>query len=401
MTERNVCKESGQTAVLVALAVVALLAFAGLAIDGGAVYLQRRQMQNAADAAALAGTRQLSQIICDHDLGNDADIAAEVVDYAQRNGVEDPSAVTATYAQFVDNELVSMEIAVGSLGAAAPPQGAAGIIVTTSISRPTYFLGLVGQSTAAASATASAATGPLLVAGGLRPIGLPAEMLAQLSDGDAFTIDMSNNCKNEGDCVINYIRDGHEHMTYSHRGWMNLAYVWNATESPTFPRAKDPNIGTGWGQEYSLMNMMTDPDPGLLLYADCMWNGGCRTGDFVAAKPGQSWGAVNPGICEQITSEISYFPVFDRVVECETQIPTPKPECPKQGGQSVGYVYHIVGFATAQITACPHGQGSHTMDMVLVESVTGQGQVYPPLSGYDSGSKGGCRFGAQVVTLWN
>jgi len=89
------------------------------------------------------------------------------------------------------------------------------------------------------------------------------------------------------------------------------------------------------------------------------------------------------------------------VVECETQIPTPKPECPKQGGQSVGYVYHIVGFATAQITACPHGQGSHTMDMVLVESVTGQGQVYPPLSGYDSGSKGGCRFGAQVVTLWN
>ncbi len=47
--------ENGQTLVWVALAMVVLLAFVGLAIDGGAVYAERRRMQNAADAGALAG----------------------------------------------------------------------------------------------------------------------------------------------------------------------------------------------------------------------------------------------------------------------------------------------------------------------------------------------------------
>ncbi len=47
---KSVEKEQGQTVVIVAFAVIALLAFAGLAIDGGTAYLNRRRMQNAADA---------------------------------------------------------------------------------------------------------------------------------------------------------------------------------------------------------------------------------------------------------------------------------------------------------------------------------------------------------------
>ncbi|MEA2007723.1 MAG: pilus assembly protein TadG-related protein [Chloroflexota bacterium] len=47
--------EHGQSIVLIALALVGLMAFAALAIDGGMVYSDRRQAQNAADAAALAG----------------------------------------------------------------------------------------------------------------------------------------------------------------------------------------------------------------------------------------------------------------------------------------------------------------------------------------------------------
>jgi len=49
----------GQTLVLVALALVVLFGMAALALDGGNVYLQRRQMQTAADAAALAAARAL------------------------------------------------------------------------------------------------------------------------------------------------------------------------------------------------------------------------------------------------------------------------------------------------------------------------------------------------------
>ena len=47
--------ESGQALVLLALAFIILLGSAGLAIDAGMVYTERRRAQNAADAAAMAG----------------------------------------------------------------------------------------------------------------------------------------------------------------------------------------------------------------------------------------------------------------------------------------------------------------------------------------------------------
>lgn len=49
----------GQTLVIVALALFALIALVALAIDGGNLMAERRRMQNAADAAALAGARDL------------------------------------------------------------------------------------------------------------------------------------------------------------------------------------------------------------------------------------------------------------------------------------------------------------------------------------------------------
>jgi hypothetical protein len=51
--------ERGQMVVIVALSLTVLVAMAGLVIDGGMALANRRQVQNAADAAALAGTRVL------------------------------------------------------------------------------------------------------------------------------------------------------------------------------------------------------------------------------------------------------------------------------------------------------------------------------------------------------
>jgi Putative Flp pilus-assembly TadE/G-like len=47
--------EKGQASILLALALIALLGFTALAIDGGMVYANRRHAQNASDAASLAG----------------------------------------------------------------------------------------------------------------------------------------------------------------------------------------------------------------------------------------------------------------------------------------------------------------------------------------------------------
>lgn len=51
---RRLTAERGATAVLVAIVMTVLLGFVGLVVDVGAVYVERRELQNGADAAALA-----------------------------------------------------------------------------------------------------------------------------------------------------------------------------------------------------------------------------------------------------------------------------------------------------------------------------------------------------------
>ncbi len=59
-TMRNWRGRKGQTIVIVALSAVTLFALVGVAVDGGGAMLQRRNMQNGADAGALAALSVLS-----------------------------------------------------------------------------------------------------------------------------------------------------------------------------------------------------------------------------------------------------------------------------------------------------------------------------------------------------
>lgn len=54
-------EERGQVIVLVAVMLVGLVAVVGLVSDGGLVFAQRRDLQNVADGAALAGAMQLDE----------------------------------------------------------------------------------------------------------------------------------------------------------------------------------------------------------------------------------------------------------------------------------------------------------------------------------------------------
>src|SRR5438132_1285408 len=55
-------KQSGQAVVIVAVAVLVLAGILALALDGGSIYLDKRQLQNAADSAALAGAEKLMAV---------------------------------------------------------------------------------------------------------------------------------------------------------------------------------------------------------------------------------------------------------------------------------------------------------------------------------------------------
>ena len=79
----------GQVLVWVAVAMVALLALISVAVDGGYVYSQRRLMQNAADAGALAGAWE----IC---YGTPANAVATAHQYAEVRNRADPAMTTPT-----------------------------------------------------------------------------------------------------------------------------------------------------------------------------------------------------------------------------------------------------------------------------------------------------------------
>ena len=53
-------KENGNALVLVSLAMMALLAMGGLAIDGGMLFMTKAQLQKAANAAVLSGAQELT-----------------------------------------------------------------------------------------------------------------------------------------------------------------------------------------------------------------------------------------------------------------------------------------------------------------------------------------------------
>jgi hypothetical protein len=73
-------KEKGQALVLITLAAVGLFAFAALAIDGSAIFSDRRHAQNAADTAALEAALTITR---------GGDWTTEGLDRAKTNGYDD------------------------------------------------------------------------------------------------------------------------------------------------------------------------------------------------------------------------------------------------------------------------------------------------------------------------
>jgi len=128
----------GATLIWVSLAMVAFLSMTALNIDGGYAYAQRRQMQNAADAAAIAGARMRALG------GSDAQVDSAIREYAMANGAD---AVSWTYLN-----------------------GQTTVQVTASRTFSTFFAGIIGLYQMTASAVAEASIQPLSAAGNLLPM---------------------------------------------------------------------------------------------------------------------------------------------------------------------------------------------------------------------------------------
>ena len=137
--------ERGQTLVYVAVAIVVLLGFVALATDTGLAYVERRQMQNAADAGALAAISVLARG------GADAEVLAAVQQYATTENHADT--VQASYIGGPGSA------ALGSVGGGSIPSGATGVRVSARRTAPTFLAGVLGISTVSAQASGAGGLG--------------------------------------------------------------------------------------------------------------------------------------------------------------------------------------------------------------------------------------------------
>jgi Flp pilus assembly protein TadG len=238
--------EKGQTIVLMAFVMVGLIALVGLALDGGNLFLQRRQVQNAVDASAMAGTRILAQAICNEPSIGDAKIAEAVYGFAESNGIDNPQEnVTATYINFDLQNL-------GTVGSGSIPVGATGISVDVSAEEDTYFIRLVGIDSFSVNAQAAAMTSPPSPGSpvsGIRPVAVPLDVLNYVGVGDELTFQFGNKCNDGTSCAVSWT--AHGGGTQSHRGWVALGWAFNQGEDPDYPRTviknvSNPTSRTGW-----------------------------------------------------------------------------------------------------------------------------------------------------------
>ena len=182
--------ESGQTLVMVAFALIALIGFLAVAIDVGVLYSWRRDMQNAADAAALAGAR----VIC---MGGSQ---AEAITAAETYALDENRADSAT---------VVIE-------------GGNVVRVTANVTAPLFFARALGTNESGVTAQAAAVCGGTSGGSMIWPIALHQSLLEGKACGDEIIIIDSDKICDVHDC--DYDGDGVPDVAMGgNRGWLDFA----------------------------------------------------------------------------------------------------------------------------------------------------------------------------------
>ena len=135
----------------------------GLVIDGGNGLTQRRNSQNTADFAALAGARIIAEWISGDTVnGTDGNVKQAIANAVTANCPTPPSGVNPCPITFgaggAASYVNSNGQTTGNVGSGTIP-GTVGVNVTVNRAFNTYFLAIVGMNTLNAGATATARGG--------------------------------------------------------------------------------------------------------------------------------------------------------------------------------------------------------------------------------------------------
>jgi len=439
--------QKGQSIVIIAIVMVALLALAGLAIDGGNLYLQRRRAQNASDTAALVGTRILAQLmsVCETPDGDDdAQIEELILQYAASNGFSEPEdggEGTEISAWYVDADTVRQgEVGVGSI-----PAASTGVEVRIDAKVDTYFMRVVGYEQGSFAADATAMAGEVQnFGGGLLPIAVPQVVAddPNLNGGDDFLIIENNHheggmfCRDvNGNGVFDEGIDvciGDPTSANAHRGWLNFNYMYNqayvgegfAGRERTLERSV-PNRGCGsddntyWDEG---VRGWAGDDDGACLFDGYVEAGNLiqfeddevviqevggvlyPNGDFIHGSPGARTSSLHSVVDyfgpsdENPDGRLATIPVFDYIFMSDymdDNFEDPEIGWPRAGGGGHAFLYHIIGFVAVRISddcSTDHNLSGQWMETKIIP-----GEIVPS-AGVGAGM---CRqYSLFGVTLW-
>jgi Flp pilus assembly protein TadG len=136
----------GQILIMFAIVLTSLLGAVGLAVDLGLAFSQRRTMQTAADAGALAGTRLLSKAT----VSSPKVVMNEVLAVVNKNGMN-----LGTMGAITCNYVTDDGSAIGNCNGNSPPN-ATGVEVTVQESHPTFFIKVIPGAANSVTTTAYA-----------------------------------------------------------------------------------------------------------------------------------------------------------------------------------------------------------------------------------------------------
>lgn len=193
--------QPGQAIPVLALTLLLLIAFAGLAIDGALAFAWRRNVMNSADGAALIAARAM---IVDRRSVSGLEISNAVRTYLQAElGVADPD-FELTYVNGAGQSM-------GPVGSGPTPANARGITLVVRHTFDTYLMGILGQPTLTVRAVSSArfGNGGMLIGDQLAPMGLLPEAAQFFRDHPSGAlVDLSGLIEERNNQIITDFNNG-------------------------------------------------------------------------------------------------------------------------------------------------------------------------------------------------
>lgn len=360
---RFVGRASGQMVVLFGLSLVVLVLIVGLVVDGGYAYAQRRGAQNAADFAAIAGTRVVGEArIGDAVNGTDGNVKGAIQAVLAANHAQ-PATFDATNGpRYVDRSGNRLTYVGDAALAGAIPATAQGVVVVAKATWRPFFLGVIGVSSWSAAANAVAISPSANGGGGVVPFGVS---VSSVSGGGAFPVCPAG--QTAAACGTHHLTPGSTNVPGGF-GWLKFGCQGPDADGLHFGLGQIPpasNGGCSNSKPFLDSEWGTPPAPPNTF--------GCCTsvaaskaagyGNDIGSLPGNK-ASVNdgtPGVNYVETNNLwVWVPIWDFA----------------NGNGSNGY-YHIIGYSAFEIVHIKGGKDIEGVLRLATDPATGKPYDFP------------------------